>query len=764
MIKCINKIEGFGIFKNYSKSKSIPDFSKYNLFYGWNGSGKSTLSRVLSAIERKTIPPEFDNCKLEIELIDGSKITTDTISKTDIKVKVFNREFILDNIDFDNQDARSILIVSKERIEDKNKLIELKKEQQDIRQEAKLIENKLEEEQKQNEKYLTEVARSIKNAFKIIDTKDTYYFNYDRGKLSRFIDQNRSLINQNAILAEEEVQRIVKSVKPEVKNVVNFQDIALEINLMIEFESRLIELVNTSIISKQISKLAENDEINSWVEAGLELHKKNNSFVCEFCDQLIPIGRLEELGRHFNEDYIHIKQKAAAGIDYINRIKDSLTINLPEDDSFYDEYKDEFKSKKEKFKESLDNVKQLMNGWGDLLGKKMSNPFDILATENIELAKPLFEIVDLNIQDVKNLIALNNEKTANFATMVKNNQYKLELHYVSEALLSSKYLEKIIEQGLSERKKQDLIVAAEEKEKPIKQIEKILVNAVLGADKFNDSLNLFLGRNDIMLDYVNEEGGYKIVRSGDKKPARNLSEGEKTAIAFVYFMSKLEEMDASELKETIVALDDPISSFDSNHLFTSAHFIKDAFFSEDEADSIIGQVFILSHNFNFFSLINEWFESKAKNKQVFSIKSIAENTERVSTIENAEAAIKYFNSEYHFIFSEVKSYCESTTKAYFHTHTVANLSRQLLESFLTFKYGRKKLDNCFNEIKGFAEIAKVRKFVNHYSHRANHGQNIKGFNDNVFAETDKLVPLVLDLIKHVDSVHYNSMMARLNGN
>jgi len=44
-------------------------------------------------------------------------------------------------------------------------------------------------------------------------------------------------------------------------------------------------------------------------------------------------------------------------------------------------------------------------------------------------------------------------------------------------------------------------------------------------------------------------------------PARNLSEGEKTAIAFSYFLVELESLGIQEMQKTIVFIDDPISSF-----------------------------------------------------------------------------------------------------------------------------------------------------------------------------------------------------------
>ena len=53
MIKSIDSIKNFGIYRDYKKPNSLEDFKRYNLFYGWNGSGKSTLSRLLHMIENK---------------------------------------------------------------------------------------------------------------------------------------------------------------------------------------------------------------------------------------------------------------------------------------------------------------------------------------------------------------------------------------------------------------------------------------------------------------------------------------------------------------------------------------------------------------------------------------------------------------------------------------------------------------------------------------------------------------------------------------
>jgi len=50
------------------------------------------------------------------------------------------------------------------------------------------------------------------------------------------------------------------------------------------------------------------------------------------------------------------------------------------------------------------------------------------------------------------------------------------------------------------------------------------------------------------------------------KPAKRLSEGEKTAVAFIYFLVQLKDQDFN-IGEGIVVIDDPISSLDASAIY-----------------------------------------------------------------------------------------------------------------------------------------------------------------------------------------------------
>ena len=124
MIKSIDSIKNFGIYRDYKKPNSLEDFKRYNLFYGWNGSGKSTLSRLLHMIENKEVTEE---CKFKIKMEDGSTLTESNVCDSAVDICVFDDEFIRNNIDW-NGKIESILLLSQEKINEIEELSSLKEE------------------------------------------------------------------------------------------------------------------------------------------------------------------------------------------------------------------------------------------------------------------------------------------------------------------------------------------------------------------------------------------------------------------------------------------------------------------------------------------------------------------------------------------------------------------------------------------------------------------------------------------------------------
>lgn len=101
--------------------------------YGWNRSGKTTISRVFASCEKKCTydKDKFkqypENGEFEIKTDDGTTVKNTDVATNVLPIKVFNQDFIDENISFDPSDScNPIIYVSEEDIESKKRLEQLK--------------------------------------------------------------------------------------------------------------------------------------------------------------------------------------------------------------------------------------------------------------------------------------------------------------------------------------------------------------------------------------------------------------------------------------------------------------------------------------------------------------------------------------------------------------------------------------------------------------------------------------------------------------
>ena len=162
----------------------------------------------------------------------------------------------------------------------------------------------------------------------------------------------------------------------------------------------------------------------------------------------------------------------------------------------------------------------------------------------------------------------------------------------------------------------------------------------------------------------------------DSRLADNLSEGEKTAIAFSYFIVKTQEKD-SKIKDSIIFIDDPISSFDLNFIYHCFSLIKIHFKGAE-------QLFVATHNFELFNLVKGWFLRKNYKEEVCSfymIENYVEDEKRKARIKLLEETLIKFKSEYHFLFNRLNNFAQNASPDYADFYTIGNIARRFLEIF-----------------------------------------------------------------------------------
>jgi wobble nucleotide-excising tRNase len=274
-------------------------------------------------------------------------------------------------------------------------------------------------------------------------------------------------------------------------------------------QTKINNIIGKTVISKVIQKLKEDTEIAKWVEKGLNLHKDKALNKCAFCDQMIPLDRLNDLAQHFNEGYRHIVN----AIQELKRECNSrrITIGYPEAITLYEELSQEYLKAKNSAEQTTVAFNNTLDSFISILEQKEQNAF-------LEL-KPITcdQLDNTPFTTINKIIDRHNEKTNNFELRIKNDKKDLELHHISQFL--SLHDEKGLQSYKTASENSDQALKAKEKE--IEQLKTTMLSHKIAVEQINKDLKHFLGRDDLQIKGLDTPGGYQVSRNG--KAACNLS-------------------------------------------------------------------------------------------------------------------------------------------------------------------------------------------------------------------------------------------------
>lgn len=525
------------------------------------------------------------------------------------------------------------------------------------------------------------------------------------------------------------------------------KDDLLEVSIIISsieiFKNAVEKILQKQVIAQTIQKLLDNKELSDWVEKGRELHKEK--VACEFCGNPLGTDLLQTLNKHFSKDYELLKGEISKKISELERSR--IDTSLHHETSLYNDLHTEYKLTKNKLEAEIKNYNISINTLIRDLSAKKDKPFDKLSVSTISDNKTSLEEL---IEKITALIQKHNARTAKFEEERNTAIEKLKEHYAAEFETEEKYSDTLtlieVDRQNIEAKKQSI----QEQKNKILEIENKLSETVKGAEKVNEYLKIFFGKDDIKIE-ANQENKFKLLREGHE--AKNLSEGEKTAISFAYFTAKLEERN-TKISETIVYIDDPVSSLDSNHLFNTYSFVKNKYENAK-------QLFISSHNYEFFNLLKDWItdnkQVKRNDRELFHIERQNNGINRESQIFPLHSLLVDFKSEYHYLFSIIIDFKDDPKIDFYHLYNLPNIIRRYLEAFLGFKVPKhqgldKKLDYLIDD-----KVTKERilKFIHHYSHNNSLPRSLN-FPD--LKECCEVVGVVIETIKQKDVAHFEALI------
>ncbi|RKR77884.1 AAA family ATPase [Marinobacter nauticus] len=719
-IKKIDSIKGVAVYDDFQWSSSVRDkgnniaeFKSLNILYGRNYSGKTTLSRIIRALETGCISEKYSSPEFRVSFDGGSTATQNSLSNHGQVIRVFNEDFVRDNLRFivdDEQAINSFAILGEDNTkleeeiekhetelgseENKSGLLgdllgaeeSFKKARKDHRDKSSELEGKLRD-------------KANKSGSGIKHNKTFGDANYNVSKIKTDI----SAVSKEtyAPLTDEQVGKfhdlLREEPKPEIPESTTFN---LQYSVI---ASKAKELVEKKIqASEPIQELLNDATLATWVRTGREHHQHKRD-KCAFCGSDLPEDLWQKLDKHFNQESEALRRALETLLGSIegerSRVPNLLKVK---NSDFYSNYTADLDSLTEQwltlstsYIDSLDSIKEQIERRRD----DIFTPLEFNAPESIE--KDLKAVRDL----YEKLRSESNNLTASLSSDQSEAREALRLHEVFTFITDIKYeeertaIESLSEAvGSAEEARDSAKEKVDKKRERISELKSQLKDESKGADRVNDYLNNFFGHQNLSLKAIeavpgDSSSGYRFEVTRDDKKAYHLSEGECSLIAFCYFMAKLDDIETKG-NQPIIWIDDPISSLDANHIFFVYSLINSEIVAPEKYEDggeikerdRFKQLFISTHNLDFLKYLKRLPGALNKNKSQYFI---INRTDQVSDITLMPRYLKDYVTEFNFLFHQIYKCAHAQVDGdenHDCYYNFGNNARKFLEAFLYYKY------------------------------------------------------------------------------
>ncbi|WQX27271.1 AAA family ATPase [Helicobacter pylori] len=745
------------------------EFKHYNIIFGNNGCGKTSLTRAFELlipnnkhIEKYRTISADKSPSIEFECKNGSyKIEPNSDIGVPFKVEIYNSDFLHNNTPLNSEfglkklDDGTIILEGSVLGEETKEINQLKdfrekveKRQKKIKDEND-IENTLIAKQKSEiKKYDKEIEKirkkmtsktiqialdeiGINNFYKV--SKDKFKYQEDILKdLEKDFNEFNEAMKKFDGLKETKLPKDDQTIKDKLKFLFSF-DIDKEAGKVSEK------------IKEHISKVGR-----EFIEKGIKLQKEMPDNACPFCTQKIPHEIIQEYTSYFNESVETFNQYSLEMSGTLKNILNQWNIKeiLQSFEKFEPFMKKDFSKNKESLEKALEQIKVLL----EKLQKEVDKKEGAKNKEEFQkIDKKLLEIqenIQKHVNETRKILnekKKQKEKLEKLKTDLKEARIKKAKHDSYDWQKIKKEAE--IKLSVLNRGYERLNCLLEKIDNKLKRLNEQKRPDIEAINSYLKALNL---------PKYSLDKDYRIVLNSDalenSKAEMILSDGEKTTLAFAYFLARLKSFYKKEdLKNLVVVIDDPISSLDEQRIYNTSYIVAkinqelegEALKDEDKA-----QVFVLTHNHTFMArLIN----MVGKHARYFQL----ERNQNQLKIVCKNEVVGYFDTFYLLLFKEVYEFAkkEKVQDDFKEAINYGNKVRILLESFLKINFIdsflTEKHDGVFKEgmLKHLIETANGEVELNFSKLPFNKDNNCN------IENKDMLLKKILRIVKglHVDS-------------
>lgn len=759
MITRIISINNVGSYKNFV-CHGLGDFKKLNLIYGENGSGKTIFSKIISIFSNKEEASYKAELVAELFAIDSKvKINIENLeveftgdNYPNYSIYVFNSSFVSNNLndgslqhvkkfDFSNTKVQSAEITKlmddinenlKQIGDKKNGLInKLDNMNKILQSQEKVIRAEF------NNNILGKQLKNINDAFK-----------FSNRNIDSINTDLLAKIKEYNIASKENFENDIEKFKMLELKKINFDINKLRNILERQIDLNAKESVTNKI--KEINEAMDSGQANEWLEKGTKLlakRRNNNHNVCILCNSNIE-----------------------SSIDSI--INDYM--------SYFDKEYDELKLSSDNFLSELANIVDDIKDRRYRIVNELTSKYSFLFPENqisddiesatkriIDSTSVIKKKIEYKKEDPKNKIEIDDEclESFEFYNLIIQD-YIIKSDILSEYFQKGTNADRLVDyiKDLYIEKYGALIQNSLNDKEPLKtkaKIEKDIEQLILYNNTKQESITNEFKKLKLESKYINE---YLIklninrftvdikdtlevkYMSGQSKKSlkHSLSEGEKTTLAFAYFLSKIKAETDGDLTETIIYIDDPISSLDEDRIFYTCNAIQKEF-------SKSKQLFVSSHDLKFLRILLTFLQfTYQEDIMTYQIR----NNKESQFICNP-SYLSNFNSSYYEKLKNILDYYYSEELRDELSNLLPNSIRVVLETFFSFKFGYIKklkangvevigispgLSDIFKTLKKNEE--KVKKLIS----------ELKDFdginNENFLLELDYIIVHLTNIFSH----------------
>ncbi|GAA8224326.1 AAA family ATPase [Helicobacter pylori] len=754
------------------------EFKHYNVIFGNNGCGKTSLTRAFELlipknkhIEKYRTISADESPSIEFECEKGSyKIEPNSDIGVPFKVEIYNSDFLHNNMPLNSEfglkklDDGTIILEGSVLGEETKEINQLKdfrekveKRQKKIKDENDTENTLIAKQESEIKKYDEEIEKirkemtsktiqialdeiGISNFYKV--SKDKFKYQEDAlTNLGKDFNELDEAMKKFDGLKEMELPKDDQTIKDKLKSLFSF-DIDKEAGQVSEK------------IKEHISKVGR-----EFIEKGMKLQKEMPDNACPFCTQKIPHEIIQEYTSYFNESVEKFNQCSLEVSGTLKNILDQWNIKeiLQSFEKFEPFMKKDFSKNKESLKKALEQIKVLLEKLQKEVdkkeGAKNKEEFQKIDKKLLEIQKNIQQYVD-ETRKILNQKKEQEEKLKKLKTDLKEARIKKAKHDSYDWQKSKRE---------TERKLSVLNRGYERLNCLLEKIDNKLKKLYEQKRPDIEAINSYLKALNLPKYSLHED--YRIVLNTDvlenSKAEMILSDGEKTTLAFAYFLARLKLFYKKEkLKNLVVVIDDPISSLDEQRIYNTSDIvakINQELAGEALKDENKVQVFVLTHNHTFMvRLIN----MVGRHARYFQL----ERNQNQLKIVCKNEVVGYFDTFYLLLFKEVYEFAkkEKVQDDFKGAINYGNKVRILLESFLKINFINsflgKKHDGVFKEdrIKSLIKTANGEVELNFSKLPFNKDNNCNVENEEVLCEK------ILHIAKGLHSDSHGSVMDFFN--